>query len=446
MASNNVCCVSDVCYIRIACCVPSCSYCLCVPLIKLKIILCEEVAMDVDLQIAFGAFFVIAKLMKNERRKPRKQWIRKLYRYRNESRLLNEMDYLHIKNFTRMTAEDFEILVNLVGPLVMKKDTNLRKAISVQDRLALTLRFLASGDSFTSLQYLFKISKQSISVIVGETSRALTTTLLGHIKIPSNAEQWLRVSKQFFEHWQFPHCLGSMDGKHVVITSPFNSGSEYYNYKSNFSIVLFAVVDADYNFIFVDIGCQGRISDGGVFKHSSIYKKIMDNTLGLPEDQLLHTINKNMPFVFLADEAFALTNRIMKPYSGMHEKGTCQRKFNYRLSRARRVVENAFGILSAVFRVLRKPILLEPEKARYIVMTTVCLHNFLRRNKQSRNIYTPSGTFDEEDGDGNLVPGNWRIGNSSDLSSFLPIKNLPRKSSMDAKEIRNNFAAYFLNT
>nr|CAI5844914.1 unnamed protein product [Callosobruchus analis] len=264
--------------------------------------------------------------------------------------------------------------------------------------------------------------------------------------IPSNAGQWLQVSKQFFEHWQFPHCLGSLDGKHVVITSPFNSGSEYYNYKSNFSIVLFAVVDADYNFIFVDIGCQGRISDGGVFKNSSIYKKIMDNTLGLPEDQLLHTINKNMPFVFLADEAFALTNRIMKPYSGMHEKGTCQRKFNYRLSRARRVVENAFGILSAVFRVLRKPILLKPEKARYIVMTTVCLHNFLRRNKQSRNVYTPSGTFDEEDGDGNLVPGNWRIENSSDLSSFLPIKNLPRKSSMDAKEVRNNFAAYFLNT
>nr|CAH7767563.1 unnamed protein product [Callosobruchus chinensis] len=48
----------------------------------------------------------------------------------------------------------------------------------------------------------------------------------------------------------------------------------------------------------------------------------MDNTLGLPEDQLLHTINKNMPFVFLADEAFALTNRIMKPYSGMHEKAS----------------------------------------------------------------------------------------------------------------------------
>nr|CAI5833564.1 unnamed protein product [Callosobruchus analis] len=47
----------------------------------------------------------------------------------------------------------------------------------------------------------------------------------------------------------------------------------------------------------------------------------MSNTLGLPEDQLLHTINKNLPFVFLVDEALVFTNRIMKPYSGMHEKG-----------------------------------------------------------------------------------------------------------------------------
>nr|CAH7767560.1 unnamed protein product [Callosobruchus chinensis] len=191
---------------------------MCVPLIKLKI----RSSDGCRLADSVRCVFFISKLIKKERRIPRKQWIRKLYRYRNESHLLNEMDYLHMQNFTRVTAEDFEILVNLVGPLVMKKDTNLRKAISVQDRLALTLRFLASGDSFTSLQYLFKISNQSISVIVGETSRALATTLMGHIKIPSNAGQWLQDSKQFFEHWQFPHCLGSMDGKHVVSTVEAN--------------------------------------------------------------------------------------------------------------------------------------------------------------------------------------------------------------------------------
>lgn len=235
-----------------------------------------------------------------------------------------------------------------------------------------------------------------------------------------------------------------MDGKHVIIASPFNTGSEYYNYKSNFSIVLFAVVDAVYNFIFVDIGCQGRISDGGVFKHTSLYRKLMEDSLHLPMDKLLPEINKNMPYVFVADDAFPLTKRIMKPYSGIHEKGTMQRKFNYHLSRARRVVENVFGIVSAVFRVLRKPMLLEPEKAQYVVMATVCLHNFLRKST-SRNIYTPPGTFDQEDSIGNVIDGNWRSCNGNDLSSFKPIRQIPRKTSLEAKEVRDQFATYFFN-
>ncbi|CAH2002909.1 unnamed protein product [Acanthoscelides obtectus] len=235
-----------------------------------------------------------------------------------------------------------------------------------------------------------------------------------------------------------------MDGKHIIITSPFNTGSEYYNYKSNFSIVLFAVVDAAYNFIFVDIGSQGRISDGGVFKHTSLHRKITEDRLHFPMDKLLPEIGNNMPYVFLADEAFPLIKRIMKPYSGMHEKGTTQRKFNYHLSRARRVVENVFGIVFAVFRVLRKPMLLEPKKAKYVIMAAVCLHNFLRKSK-SRNTYTPPGTFDQEDSMGNIIPGNWRSEGNNDLSSFIPIRQIPCKTSLEAKEVRDKFATYFYN-
>ncbi|KAH9632488.1 hypothetical protein HF086_017036 [Spodoptera exigua] len=70
------------------------------------------------------------------------------------------------------------------------------------------------------------------------------------------------------------------------------------------------------------------------------------------------------------DKAFALNDYTLKPYGGTPERGSMERIFNYRLSRARRVVENAFGILSSVFRVLRKPLLLEPEKATKVVLTT----------------------------------------------------------------------------
>ena len=86
------------------------------------------------------------------------------------------------KNFTRMPPSEFEFLINLTGEKISKKDTAFRKAISVQERLVLTLRFLASGDSYVSLQYLFKISKQAISCIVPEMCEALVEKLKDYIQ------------------------------------------------------------------------------------------------------------------------------------------------------------------------------------------------------------------------------------------------------------------------
>lgn len=261
--------------------------------------------------------------------------------------------------------------------------------------------------------------------------------------MPLTEEKWAHIAQQFENKWNFPKCLGAIDGKHVVLQAPINSGSEYINYKSHFSIVLMATADADYNFTFVDIGCQGRISDGGVFGNTILSKKLDKQELKLPPCSPLNGREKLVPYVFVADAAFPLKDNIMKPYAGYHPKGSTQRIFNYRLSRARRIIENTFGIASSIFRVLRKPMLLEPEKAKIVVMSIVSLHNFLRRSKTSRNIYTPRGSFDTELLDGAIIPGVWRNEEQS-TSSFLPLRNIPRRTKLSCQEARDEFAQYFM--
>ncbi|XP_050676131.1 uncharacterized protein LOC126973060 [Leptidea sinapis] len=163
-------------------------------------------------------------------------------------------------NFTRMSVTDFEYLLHKVAPMITKMDTPKREAIPAKIRLAITLRFLASGDSFESLHFLFKVSSSIISRIVPEVCIALHRVLKDQIRMPESPQTWLQLEKGFKN---FPRCLGAMDGKHIVMQSPINSGSEYYNYKRSFSLfVLLALVDSNYNFIFVEIGSQGRISDG----------------------------------------------------------------------------------------------------------------------------------------------------------------------------------------
>ena len=239
-------------------------------------------------------------------------------------------------------------------------------------------------------------------------------------------------------------CLGAMDGKHLSLYSPENSGSRYFNYKKFFSIVLLGLVDAQYRFIYVDVGCQVRISDGGVFGNSEIREGLEQCTLNIPAPTPLTAGGEPTPFVIAVDDAFPLAENTIKPYGGTHDPGSRERIFNYRCSRARRTSENVFGILTAVFGVLRKPMRLRPKKARRVALTCCYLHNFLRKSGTSRRRYTPPGTLDAEDNSGHVVKGLWR-NDAGNATSMIPFLKTSKRATNKYKAKRNRFADYFMN-
>ena len=185
---------------------------------------------------------------------------------------------------------------------------------------------------------------------------------MGYIKrkrLPYTTKHERRLEKNFQtveERWTFPHTLGAIDGKHVVMQCPAHGGSDYFTYKKTYSIVLLGVCNGSYEFTMVDIADAGRQSDGSVYSNSNLGFAIENNTLDFPGPERIKDSTEVFPYVFLGDDAFSLKTYLMKLYPGQNLNQE-ERIFNYRLSRGRQIIENTFGIAASRFRILRRPIL-----------------------------------------------------------------------------------------
>ena len=109
---------------------------------------------------------------------------------------------------------------------------------------------------------------------------------------PPTTQDWQRIEHHFSTQWNYPNCIGAIDGKHVVILARHNSGSQFFNYKGTFSFVLMALVASDYKFTFVDIRNYGSQSDGAVFKHSNFGQNSSMVNWAYPDPKLYLIIPK----------------------------------------------------------------------------------------------------------------------------------------------------------
>ncbi|XDV17638.1 hypothetical protein PO909_023470, partial [Leuciscus waleckii] len=224
---------------------------------------------------------------------------RKLYGAYNNLVQELRLDDARFVAYFRLHKSQFEDLLQIIAPSIAKTQTKFRETISAEERFCICLRYLATGDSFRSIAFGFRVGASTLAGIVSQVCEAIWNCLLSDCMPVPDAAEW-------------------------------------------------------YRFRLVDIGAYGRNSDGGTLAASAFGSALRQSSLRIPEDSPLPGAEHlgAMPYVFLADEAFPLCRNILRPYPG-HNTGE-RKVFHFRLSHARRMVECTFGILAAQWRVYRR--------------------------------------------------------------------------------------------
>ncbi|KAL2086466.1 hypothetical protein ACEWY4_017525 [Coilia grayii] len=368
----------------------------------------------------------------------RRMWVNKYVKLRESlgefHRLVGELrlnDGEDFREYFRLSRCQFDDLLHRIGPRLTKTNTRFRKCIGPAERLAICLRYLATGDSYHSLSYRFRVGWTTVGMIVPEVCKAIWEGLVAEFMPVPKEEDWWEMARQFHTHCDFPNCVGAIDGKHVRIVAPPRSGSLYYNYKGTFSIVLLALVDVNLCFRIIDVGAYGRGSDGGTLRDSAFGQALQAGTLELPPDAAIPGAEElgPLPFTIVGDEAFPLRRNLMRPYPGRNLPRR-RRLFNYRLSRARMVVENAFGVLAARFRMYHRVMGQHPQNVEVCVKATCVLHNLLRRDAPPRTSRSPST-------DAPVAPA------TSSLTLASVTRQGANNATVEAVRVREAYTAYF---
>ncbi|XP_068089476.1 uncharacterized protein [Hyperolius riggenbachi] len=333
------------------------------------------------------AFVLIAIMAMRARRRQRRYWVHPLLLERKEKGQFHIL-YADLRKhpeklfaYVRMSPASFDDILNELTTDLQRENTFFREPVSPTERLLLTLRFLASGHSYSSLHLEFRLGKSTIQGIVLSTCSLLWKKLQPRYMPFPDTQKWLQVADLYWRRCNFPHCIGANDGKHVRVVCPPCTGSKYFNYKKFFSLVMLAIVDSDYQFLYLDVGSYGSSSDSTIFKNSKFGRLLQSGRANIPQPMPWPGEREhNRPFFFVGDEAFGLSSNIMRPYSQRGLNYT-KRAFNFRLSRARRMVECTFGIMAAKWRIFQSALQMTPEHAACVIKAACILHNVVREKE-----------------------------------------------------------------
>ena len=277
------------------------------------------------------------------------------------------------ENF-RISRNTFRFIVRLVGPDLAKEDTNMRKALPVEKRIAVALWRLATGDTYRSTSLQFGVGRTTALKAKKEFCKILAKKAGEFIKFPITEAEAAAKICSFTNKSSFPQVVGAIDGTHIPLKSvPRRERVEYFNRKQDYSIVLQGVADASFRFLDVSTGYPGSIHDARILRMSRLHWKVSQG------DWLKGPIKQIGPVevgpLLVGDSAYPLSLWLMKPFKQTATLIEEQVHYNKALRQARVVVEQAYGILKGRWRNLLKPMEEHISTASTTIMACCVLHN-----------------------------------------------------------------------
>ncbi|CAF2774815.1 unnamed protein product [Rotaria sp. Silwood2] len=283
------------------------------------------------------------------------------------------MTDIQFKENFRIKRSTFDDLVRIVGPHISKQDTNYRAAIPVQKRIACALYILGSTCELRTVSNLLGIGINTAGVLLHEFCDVMIDLFLHKlIKFPTTDVEIRETIQGFFTKFDYPSCLGSLDGTHIQIKPPLGAEPDYYNYKKYHSVIMLATVNSDLLFTYINVGAPGRCNDSSVYSRCTLYDVVRNS---IYNNYYIIENNVKICAHLIADSAFGLHSTLLKPYSERPNMPKEECLFNYRLSRARSTVERAFGTMKNRFRCIHKKMDYDINNSIKIIKAIAIMHN-----------------------------------------------------------------------
>jgi hypothetical protein len=253
----------------------------------------------------------------------------------------------------------FDWLCGMMAPFLARPQSN---SITLQNRVAISLARLGTGNYLTMCGDLYGMSEGMASLVVREFCDVFERHLKPKL-IPRFTRDSLQlISRKFEAKHGIPSNMGAIDCSHIAILAPYHDPFSYYNRKGFHSCHLQVIVDTDTLIWDYDFGVAGSVHDFTVFQQSSEGRKILRG------DYLEYKI--------IGDAAYPCRTWNWVPFKGSAvELPPFKQHWNFSQSSTRMCVERALGVLKGRWRIFLRKIEMPLENVGSIVATCVCLHN-----------------------------------------------------------------------